>query len=67
MDTNAVIASFGGTVKTAELCGITPSAVSQWKKSGIPRPWEAFLRQVKPEAFLVVERDSTAASSVQVE
>lgn len=51
MDASKVIDAIGGTGKTAGLCGLTPSAVSQWRQGGIPRPWELFLRQVRPDAF----------------
>ena len=48
---NNVIDAFGGTVAVARLCDITPQAVSQWRNSGIPKPWEKFLMRVRPELF----------------
>ena len=51
MDANQVINALGGTSKTAGLCGVTPSAVSQWRDKGIPRPWLKFLEQLRPDLF----------------
>ncbi len=33
------------------MCGLTPSAISQWRNNGIPKPWEMYLRKAKPGAF----------------
>ncbi len=38
-----IIATLGGTYKVASLCQVTPSAVSQWKRRGIPRGHLNFL------------------------
>ena len=40
-DTSAVhtINMFGGTTAVAKLCDIKPPSVSDWKISGIPKPW----------------------------
>jgi len=51
IDPNHVIDALGGTSKTADLCGVTPSAVSQWRDNGIPRPWLKFLGQLRPDLF----------------
>jgi hypothetical protein len=37
-----VIEAFGGPTKTAELCEVSKSAVSQWKNNGIRRPNSSF-------------------------
>lgn len=42
---NAVINDLGGTNAVATLCGIRPPSVSDWRESGIPRPWVLFLRE----------------------
>lgn len=47
-----VIDRLGGTVKTAALCEVTPQAVTQWRRAGIPLAWEKFLRATQPQAFL---------------
>lgn len=50
-----VIDSLGGPSNMAELLGgsdvITPQAISQWKKKGIPKGWRAFLRAKHAKAF----------------
>lgn len=53
MDPNTIIENLGGTVKTAELCGLTKGAVSQWRKSGIPRGWLKFIEVARPDAIPV--------------
>ena len=45
----AVIEELNGSTKTAELFSITPQAVSQWKRNGIPKPWLMFLRKEFPD------------------
>jgi predicted transcriptional regulator len=51
MDTKTLIKRLGGTAKTAELCEVTPGAVSQWRKSGIPKARLMFIRLARPEIF----------------
>lgn len=46
-----VIANLGGNAKTAQLCEVTPSAVSQWLTNGIPRAQKKYLKAVRPDAF----------------
>lgn len=47
-----IIERLGGTVATAELCEVTPGAVSQWKKEGgIPKGQLKFLRAIRPDVF----------------
>lgn len=48
---STVIDRLGGTTATSKLCGVTPSAVSQWRENGIPRPWLLYLRAKRPKAF----------------
>lgn len=40
-----VIDALGGTAVVADFCSITPSAVSLWKKNGIPPAQIRFLRE----------------------
>jgi hypothetical protein len=49
---NKVIDNLGGTDKTAAIVGLKKAAISQWRKRGIPKGWEKFLRKAKPRAFL---------------
>jgi len=46
-----VILLFGGTTKTAALCDISKSAVSQWMKNGIPRAQLKYLKALRPDLF----------------
>jgi len=36
MNTNEIINILGGTSKVSRLCGVSPAAVCQWRKKGIP-------------------------------
>lgn len=44
MTADEVIDGLGGTSAVAKLCGLTNSAVSQWRNNGIPRAWKMVLR-----------------------
>lgn len=48
-----VIDALDGPTGVAALCGdeITPQAVSQWKRAGIPPGWRMYLRAVRPHLF----------------
>lgn len=37
MNDHDLLLSLGGPAKVAKICNISPQAVSQWKKNGIPR------------------------------
>lgn len=51
LDAKDVIRRLGGTAKTAVLCEVTKSAVSQWLKNGIPKAQLKYLKAVRPSAF----------------
>lgn len=52
MNASEIIARLGGTTKTAELCEVSPSAVSQWLADGvIPKPRLMFLKLARPDVF----------------
>ena len=36
MNTNEIINILGGTSKVSRLCNVSPAAVCQWRKKGIP-------------------------------
>ncbi|WP_080425301.1 hypothetical protein [Burkholderia ubonensis] len=57
-DASQLIDRLGGTGRTAEICDTSASAVSQWRRNGIPKPRLQFLRLAHPEAF--VERGDQA-------
>lgn len=51
-DTQTLIRRLGGNGKTAELCEVTPSAVTQWLANGVPKTQMKFLRAARPDVFL---------------
>lgn len=51
LDSNKVIDDLGGTNAVADLFEIDPSAVSQWRRKGIPKPRLQFLKLAHPELF----------------
>lgn len=51
MDANKIIDGLGGTNAVAELCQVTPQAVSQWRDDGIPPARLMFLRLARPDIF----------------
>lgn len=57
MDAQTIISRLGGTAKTAELCQITPGAVSQWLHSGIPPARLMFLRLARPDVFVEIDAE----------
>ena len=46
-----VIDALGGSSAVARLCKVTPQAVGQWRKDGIPDARRMYLEVVHPEAF----------------
>jgi len=50
-EANRVIDALGGTGAVARMCEVNDSAVSQWRKDGIPRSRLMYLRAVRPDLF----------------
>lgn len=48
---NEIIDAFGGTVALAKVCECEPQAVSQWRRSGIPKARRQYLRALRPDLF----------------
>ncbi len=46
-----VIRQLGGNAKAAEICEVTPAAVSQWRYNGIPSHQRKILKLTRPEVF----------------
>jgi hypothetical protein len=46
-----VIDRLGGAVATGRLCEVTPQAVSQWRRDGIPKARRMYLQMLRPDAF----------------
>jgi transcriptional regulator with XRE-family HTH domain len=51
MDATKIIEALDGPSRVAELCGVTPGAVSQWKHNGIPKPWMKYFQAIRPDLF----------------
>ena len=51
MEDSRIIDALGGTDKAAALCGLSKSAISQWRKRGIPDAWRMYLQKIRPAAF----------------
>jgi len=66
MNANTVIDNIGGNIKTAELCEVSPQAVSQWRRDGIPKARLMYLKAVRPDAFDDVDANVRSAQSVGV-
>ena len=49
MDASKVIDDLGGTNAVAELCDVSPQAVSQWREDGIPKARLMYLKAVRPD------------------
>lgn len=62
MDANQIIDGIGGTVATAQLCQVTPQAVSQWREEGIPQARLMFLQLARPEVFVKRPKKTQAAA-----
>lgn len=59
-----VIDRLGGATAVAALFGIAPQAVSQWRRSGIPRARRMYLELATPSAFRpAVDADAEAVSA----
>ena len=46
-----VIEKLGGNAKAAELCEVSPAAVSQWRYNGVPKGQLKFIRLARPDLF----------------
>jgi hypothetical protein len=47
-----IIDALGGTSETARLCEVEPPSVSEWRRTGIPKPRLMFLKLARPEVFV---------------
>ncbi|MCW7541464.1 helix-turn-helix domain-containing protein [Aquabacterium sp. A7-Y] len=52
--------------EVARLCGISPQAVSQWRRKGIPKAWQRFFLQLRPELGDIARSASSNAASLAV-
>lgn len=62
-----IIDDLGGTAKVARLCDIKPPSVSDWRKSGIPKPWLMYLKKIRPAVFKAAAEREKAKPTPQPE
>lgn len=63
MDANTIIDRFGGTSAAAAIFGVLPSAVSNWRKHGIPRRMHSrVLIEAKARGFRITAAQLLAQS-----
>jgi len=63
MDTAAIIDRLGGPSKTATICGVVPSTVTMWKKTGIPPfHWVSVIRFAEAERIDGITFDAIQAA-----
>jgi hypothetical protein len=55
---NKTIDALGGTSVVAEMCDIKPPSVSEWRRSGIPKPWIKYFRCIRPDLFELEKKDN---------
>ena len=50
---NEIIEAMGGATAVSKMCGISVSAISQWRtyKNGIPKPWLLLFKHLRPDLF----------------
>lgn len=53
----------GGTAEVARLFEISPQAVSQWRRTGMPKVRRQLLAFLKPEAFRAAANEQPKAES----
>lgn len=59
---SGLIDRMGGTVEVARLCEVTPQAVTQWRRAGIPHPRRMYLAVVRPDVVSRAKDQHAAAS-----
>ena len=47
----AIVEALGGTVVVAKMFDLTPTAVSMWKRNGIPKGSRMYLQATYPKMF----------------
>ena len=65
-ESDRIIDALGGTGEVARLCQVGDSAVSQWRRNGIPKPRLMYLQAVRRRAFAKLAesaQNETAAQS----
>lgn len=63
MNTSELIDALGGNSKVAKTCEISEAAVSQWRKKGMPKPWQKFFKIKRPDIFKQFKGDSHVTQS----
>lgn len=56
MNSNLAIDLLGGTHEAAKFFEVTPGAISQWRKDGIPRARLMYLRAMRPDIYAAASK-----------
>lgn len=56
-----IVEALGGNSALAEAIGVTPQAISYWRRKGIPRPWLMSLRKTHKHIFPAPVKQPKAA------
>lgn len=59
-EANRIIDALGGTNATARMFEIEPPSVSDWRKTGIPKPRLMYLKIARPDLFAPKRRKASA-------
>lgn len=62
-----IIEALGGNSALAEAIGVTPQAISYWRRKGIPRPWLMSLRKTHKHVFPAPVKQPKAKRPIQAE
>lgn len=62
-NTSKLIDALGGNKKVAKTCDITEQAVSQWRKKGMPKPWQKLFKQRNPKVFSQFQGETNVTQS----
>lgn len=60
MTASEIIDELGGTAEVARLCDVKQPSVSEWRRNGIPRAREMYLRAIRPDVFEPNRRPTAA-------
>lgn len=65
MNASEIIDELGGTAAVAKLCDVKLPSVSEWRRTGIPRAREQYLRLLRPDAFPQQEQPADKQPATQ--
>lgn len=66
MNASEIIDELGGTAAVAKLCDVRQPSVSEWRRFGIPKAREQYLRLLRPDLFTDQHADQQKAICPEV-